>query len=120
MVKEFFITSPKVSVLSQYPAELTVVDAGSFVQLTVSLGQAKVPELSGCILAEARDALRKAKLTTGKVEEMAIADSSQVGRVASQWPVAGELVAENSAVDLVIYILEKTEPTENPTNGAAP
>ncbi|HHT06957.1 MAG TPA: protein kinase [Clostridiales bacterium] len=120
VVKEIINTAPKGTVLSQDPAEGTVVDAGSIVQLTVSLGQAKVPELSGFILAEARDALRKAKLTTGKVEEMAIADSSQVGRVASQWPVAGELVAENSAVDLVIYILEKTEPTENPTNGAAP
>jgi len=111
---EVINAAPRGTVLSQDPPEGTVVDAGSIVQLVVSAGQAKVPELSGFILAEARDALRKAKLQIGKVDEIEIEDPNQQGRVASQLPVAGELVAEGSKVDVVVYVHVR------PTETAAP
>lgn len=111
VVDEVINPAPKGTVLSQEPREDTVVDAGSIVQLVVSSGQAKVPELSGFVLAEARDALRKAKLVIGKVDEIKIEDQNQQGRVASQLPVAGELVAEESVVDVVVYVyVRPTEP----------
>ena len=111
---EVINAAPRGTVLSQDPPEGTVVDAGSIVQLVVSAGQAKVPELSGFILAEARDALRKAKLVMDKVDEIEIEDHNQQGRVASQLPVAGELVAEGSKVDVVVYVHVR------PTETAAP
>jgi len=114
VVNEVINAAPRGTVLSQDPPEGTVVDAGSIVQLVVSAGQAKVPELSGFILAEARDALRKAKLVMDKVDEIEIEDHNQQGRVASQLPVAGELVAEGSKVDVVVYVHVR------PTETAAP
>lgn len=112
VTSEVINAAPRGTVLSQDPAEGTVVDAGSIVQLVVSAGQAKVPELSGFILAEARDALRKAKLIINKVDEIEIEDHNQQGRVASQLPVAGELVAEGSTVDVVVYV--HVRPAESP------
>lgn len=114
IVDEVIHSAPKGTVLSQEPKEGTVVDAGSIVQLIVSAGQAKVPELSGLIWTEAVDSLRKAKLQPGKVNEIEIEDLNQQGRVASQLPVAGELVEENHTVDLVVYVPVRTS---TPANG---
>ena len=120
VVNEVINPSPKGTVLSQEPPEGVVVDAGSIVQLVVSAGQARVPKLSGFLLAEARDALRKAKLQLNKVDEIEIEDHNQQGRVASQLPVAGELVAEDSTVDVVVYIHVKPEDATAPTQEGKP
>ncbi len=99
---------PKDTVLSQEPAEGTFVDAGSIVQLVVSAGQVSVPDLSGLIWTEASDVLKKAKLQTGKVEYIEVADTAQQGRVASQLPLSGELSPEGALVDLVVYIASES------------
>lgn len=99
---------PKDTVLSQEPAEGTFVDAGSIVQLVVSAGQVSVPDLSGLIWTEASDVLKKAKLQTGKVEYIEVADTAQQGRVASQLPLSGELSPEGAMVDLVVYIASES------------
>lgn len=120
VVSEVINPAPKGTVLAQEPAEGTIVDAGSIVQLSVSLGQALVPELSGQIWTEATDNLKKAKLQAGKVDYIEIEDTNQQGRVASQLPVAGEMVAEGSLVDLVVYTSTQTAvPSASPTAGGA-
>lgn len=113
VVQEVIDPSPRESVLTQDPSPGTVVDAGSIVQLTVSTGQAVVPALNGLIWTEATDALKKSKLTVGNISYIPIEDAGRQGLVASQLPVAGEIVAENAAVDFVVYSAEET-----PTPGA--
>lgn len=108
VVQEVIDPSPRETVLTQEPAPGTVVDAGSIVQLTVSTGQAVVPALGGLIWTEASDTLKKAKLTVGNVSYIPIEDANQQGRVASQLPLEGETVAENTAVDFVVYTAAET------------
>lgn len=115
VTREVIHTLPKGTVLSQDPVEGVMVDAGSIVQLEVSAGQAKVPELSGLIWTEAQDMLRKAKLVPGNRREIETEDLTQQGHIASQLPVAGELVAENTAVDIAVYVAPATP---KPTNGS--
>ena len=107
VVNELIHPSAPGTVLEQNPAPDTMMDAGGIVQLVVSSGQATVPELSGQIWTEAGNMLKLAKLKVGKVSEIEVQDPAQQGRVASQLPVAGDKVAEGTAVDLVIYIAPK-------------
>lgn len=119
VVEERINSAPKGTVLFQDPVEGIVVDAGSIVQLVVSSGQAAVPELSGLVWTEAVDALKKLKIKAGEVSYIETEDKSQQGRVASQLPIAGELVAEGSGVDMVVYSAAPTvapEPTQSQGN----
>ena len=116
VVEEMVNPAPKGTVLSQEPQEGTVVDAGSIVQLVVSAGQAVVPELSGKVWTETADILRKAKLVQGKVSEIETEDVTQHGKVASQLPVAGEKVGENTSVDMAVYVAP-AKPSPKPPNG---
>ena len=113
VIKELVNPAPKGTVLSQEPQEGTVVDAGSIVQLVISAGQTVVPELSGRVWTETADILRKVKLVQGKVSEIETEDVTQHGKVASQLPVAGEKVGENTPVDLAVYVAP-AQPSPNP------
>ncbi|HPY43237.1 MAG TPA: protein kinase [Clostridia bacterium] len=113
VIKELINPAPKGTVLSQEPQEGTVVDAGSIVQLVISAGQTVVPELSGRVWTETADILRKVKLVQGKVSEIETEDVTQHGKVASQLPVAGEKVGENTPVDLAVYVAP-AQPSPNP------
>lgn len=115
VIKELINPAPKGTVLSQEPQEGTVVDAGSIVQLVISAGQTVVPELSGRVWTETADILRKVKLVQGKVSEIETEDVTQYGKVASQLPVAGEKVGENTPVDLAVYVAP-AQPSPNPKN----
>ncbi len=115
VIKELINPAPKGTVLSQEPQEGTVVDAGSIVQLVISAGQTVVPELSGRVWTETADILRKVKLVQGKVSEIETEDVTQHGKVASQLPVAGEKVGENTPVDLAVYVAP-AQPSPNPKN----
>ena len=116
VIKELVNPAPKGTVLSQEPQEGTVVDAGSIVQLVISAGQTVVPELSGQVWTETADILRKVKLVQGKVSEIETEDVTQHGKVASQLPVAGEKVGENTPVDLAVYVAP-AQPSPNPKDG---
>ena len=116
VIKELVNPAPKGTVLSQEPQEGTVVDAGSIVQLVISAGQTVVPELSGQVWTETADILRKVKLVQGKVSEIETEDVTQHGKVASQLPVAGEKVGENTLVDLAVYVAP-AQPSPNPKDG---
>ena len=116
VIKELVNPAPKGTVLSQEPQEGTVVDAGSIVQLVISAGQTVVPELSGRVWTETADILRKVKLVQGKVSEIETEDVTQHGKVASQLPVAGEKVGENTSVDLAVYVAP-AQPSPNPKDG---
>ena len=116
VIKELINPAPKGTVLSQEPQEGTVVDAGSIVQLVISAGQTVVPELSGRVWTETADILRKVKLVQGKVSEIETEDVTQHGKVASQLPVAGEKVGENTPVDLAVYVAP-AQPSPNPKDG---
>ncbi|HOQ63708.1 MAG TPA: PASTA domain-containing protein, partial [Clostridia bacterium] len=59
--------------------------------------------------------LRKVKLVQGKVSEIETEDVTQHGKVASQLPVAGEKVGENTPVDLAVYVAP-AQPSPNPKN----
>ncbi len=114
VTQEVINPAPRGTVLAQDPLPGTVMDAGGIVQLVISAGQSAVPELSGVVWTEAADILSRAKLRVGKVTEVPVDEPGQRGRVASQLPVAGEQVAEGTAVDLVVYVPAATAPTASP------
>ncbi len=114
VTEEIINPAPRGTVLSQNPEPDVMMDAGDIVQLVISAGQSAVPELGGIIWTEAADILERAKLRLGKVTEVQVDEPGQQGRVASQLPVAGEQVAEGTAVDLVVYVPLVTEPPPSP------
>ena len=97
--------SPVGTVLRQNPEEGTEMEAGAIVQLVVSGGEVAVPQLGGLRQQEAAGLLTKSGLGVGALSTIEMSDPAQQGRVASQYPLAGERVMEGTPVDLVIYIL---------------
>lgn len=98
-------TVPSGSVISQNPTAGTVVPAGSAVSMVVSLGPepGTVPNIVGMTRSSAESAITAAGLTVGTVTE-AYSDTVAVGRVISQDPTAGSLVASGSAVAFVVSL----------------
>jgi len=94
---------PSGSVISQNPRAGVLVAPGSAVNLVVSAGHAPVtvPNVVGRTQAIAKSAINAAKLTVGAITKAQSA-TIQSGRVISQNPLAGALVARGSAVDLVV------------------
>ncbi len=107
--------SPMGTVLEQSPAAGTEMDAGAIVQVVVSGGQVSVPVLTGLRQQDAVAMLAKAGLPTGELSTVEMSDPAQQGRVASQYPQAGELVMTGTPVDLVLYLLPPSSPA--PTGG---
>ncbi|MGI6695053.1 MAG: protein kinase domain-containing protein [Christensenellales bacterium] len=111
--------SPMGTVLEQHPEPDTEMNAGAIVQLVVSGGQVKVPDLSGLRQQDAGTLLNKEELSIGDIKTIEMNDPAQQGRVASQYPLKEELVMAGTAVDLVLYVLPEESPA--PTkNGGAP
>ncbi len=109
--------SPMGTVLEQYPEAGTEMDAGAIVQVVVSGGEVTVPLLTGLRQQDAVAMLAKAGLPTGGLSTVEMSDPAQQGRVASQYPQAGELVMTGTSVDLVLYVLPEASPT--PTAGGS-
>lgn len=114
VVREEINPLQKGTIISQLPAPGENLNAGGIVQLVVSSGQSIVPEITGLTQGEAAAALKRAHLTTGKVTLVEVADPAQHGRVASQLPVSEEKVAEETPVDLVVYVPQSNVPTNTP------
>jgi len=96
-------TVPAGDVISQSPVAGTVVALGSAVDLVVSLGPVTVstPDVVGLAQADAETAIVAAGLVVGTVTTASSATVA-AGDVISQSPVAGTIVVEGSAVDLVV------------------
>ncbi len=98
-------TVPAGDVISQSPLAGTLVALDSAVNLVVSLGlaQVEVPDVVGLPQAAARDTIVAAGLTVGTIDT-ANSPTVPAGDVISQSPLAGTLVALDSAVNLVVSL----------------
>ena len=90
-------------VLSQDPASGSSVAEGSPVNLVISSGpqMVPVPDLNGMTRDAATAALAGAKLKVGDINQKT-SDTIGSGKVISQEPASGSLMAEGSPVNLVI------------------
>jgi beta-lactam-binding protein with PASTA domain/tRNA A-37 threonylcarbamoyl transferase component Bud32 len=114
-IKERNSPQPAGYVLAQDPEEGTQVNAGSSIDITVSSGLVKVPQVTGASEAQARSDLAQAGFDVQVVE---IEDLSVPGgTVLAQSPQGGELLARGSIVTITVStapVLPPT-PTEEPT-----
>jgi len=96
---------PSGIVSSQYPAPGIKINAATKVNITVSqgalVGRVPVPEMRKLTLSEAISKLNEAKLTLGNVSFQSSPDGTP-GTVIEQYPRPGDLVNENSSVDLFV------------------
>ena len=108
-VRERNSQQPPGYVLNQNPEEGTQVDAGSAVNITVSSGLVRVPNLVGLSEAQARSDLAQQGFDAQVVE---IEDSTvAAGTVLAQSPQADELLPRGSVVTITV----STSPTAPPT-----
>jgi beta-lactam-binding protein with PASTA domain/lysophospholipase L1-like esterase len=94
---------PMGDVVSQNPVAGADVDAGSSVDLAVSLGPAMVPGAVGMTQVNAEAAILAANLIIGSVTFQNDA-VIPIGEVISQNPIGGTAVASGTAVDLVVSL----------------
>ena len=98
-------TVPAGVIISQSPSAGSTVDEGSSVSVVVSIGpppqEVEVPDLGGMSQADAEAELADAGLSVGTVAEEE-SESFDEGHVIRHDPSAGEMVPEDSPVDLVI------------------
>ena len=103
---------PEGYVLAQEPSEGTQVDAGSSVDITVSSGLVKVPNVKNLTEAQARSDLAQSGFEVQSVE---IEDGSVPGgTVLAQSPKSGELLPRGSTVTITVST-SPPEPTPTPT-----
>lgn len=95
--------APVGTVLDQSPAAGTRVSPGTAVNVVVAVAppdeRVVVPEVIGTFLQEAEVILKDTGLQVGRVS---FRDDDRVDRVLEQTPKAGERVAKETAVDLVV------------------
>ena len=119
-IKERNSQQPPGYVLAQDPEEGTQVDAGTSVDVTVSSGLVKIPNLVGLSEAQARSDLAQQGFDAQVVE---IEDGSvSEGTVLAQSPKAGELLPRGSVVTITVATspLAPPTPTEQPTVDPTP
>jgi serine/threonine-protein kinase len=94
---------PAEHVISTNPQGGTMVERGSVVDLTVSIGreQVSVPKLFGKSLASAKSALAAKGLKLGSVTS-ATDEEYAFDIIISQFPKSGNQVSKGSAVDVVV------------------
>jgi eukaryotic-like serine/threonine-protein kinase len=104
------------TVLSQDPAAGSSVPRGTEVQLVVAKRPPKIPDVTGDGEADARTALTDAGYKV-RVQRQQTSDPTQVGKVISQSPAAGQRRTKGSTVTIVIG---KAAPTPTPTPTPSP
>ena len=91
---------------SQDPGATTLVDEGSFVQVTIYLYQPDVPDFSGMTVVDAQTLATSVGLGTiledGTIETI---DPVQVGTISTQDPNQGTSVATGTDVKVIVYVL---------------
>ncbi len=97
-------TVPAGRVISQNPPAGTPTQLGTGVGFVVSRGPAiSVPDLAGMTQAEAEAALDEAGLLAGTVTP-SVSETVPAGRVISQNPAAGTVLAANAPVDIEVSL----------------
>lgn len=113
---------PYDTVISQQPEEGTLMENGSVVEVILSGGSVKLPNLIGMTQEEAMSVIRQQGLELEAVIEVQVSDVGQTGRVAAQKFVAyennepveylaGQEVMQQTKVTLAIYVLESSSTT---------
>lgn len=100
-VTKTYSSKPEGTVLSTQPGPLTPLKTGATVNLEVSRGPLRVPDVSGKSVQEAQRLLSEAGLKAGKTES---ANDPKVPKdaVISTSPAAGTEVSEGATVDLIV------------------
>ncbi|MEM8490309.1 MAG: PASTA domain-containing protein [Pseudomonadota bacterium] len=115
-------TVPAGDVISQSPVGGSNVAPGTAVDLVISIGEALIPtpDVVGLSQADAEIELLAVGLVLGNVTT-ATSDTVPAGSVISQTPLAGELVALSTTVDLVVSSGAAAEPglIDGPADGVA-
>jgi serine/threonine-protein kinase len=106
------------TVLSQDPAAGASVPRGTEVQLIVAKRPPKIPDVSGDAEADARTTLTDAGYKV-RVQRQQTSDPTQVGKVISQSPAAGQRRTKGTTVTIVVGKAAPT-PTPTPTPSASP
>ena len=101
IIRQYSVSVPAGSVVSQTPAPDTQVLPGTAVDMVVSLGAVTVPNVSGSPLNAAMLAVTDAQLLIGRVTQVYNA-TVPVGSVVSETPPAGTLVFPETRVELVV------------------
>ena len=95
------------TVANQDPAAGTVVDEGSFVDLTIYTYEPLVPDFTGSTLAEAQaDATAIGLGTVSIRNQVPTADGALVGTILDQDPAPGTSVATGTDVQVDVYIAQ--------------
>ena len=106
---------PVGTVLDQSPAAGTRVSPGSAVNIVIAIAppddRIEVPELVGKSLQDAEKILKKVGLQVGRVS---FRDDDRVDQVLEQAPKAGDRVAQDTAVDLIVGRARDVERTKVP------
>jgi serine/threonine-protein kinase len=104
---------PEGTVLAVRPAEGTEVDAGSAVNLRVSSGTSRVPDVVGLSIGEARAILVQQGFEVLVTEQPT--DEQPPGVVVFQAPPAGTEVAAGTRVAITVATAPEPTPTPTPT-----
>jgi len=115
-IKERNSPQPAGYVLAQEPEEGTQVNAGSSIDITVSSGLVKVPNVTEVSEAQARSDLAQAgfDVQVVEIEDLTVPG----GTVLAQSPQAGELLARGSIVTITVSTAPEAPPT--PTQEPVP
>ncbi len=93
------------TVASQDPVATTVVDEGSFIQVTIYLYQPDVPDFTTMTVPDAQALATSVGLgTVIQTGEIQTPDAGLVGTIASQDPAAGASVPQGTDVGVVVYV----------------
>ncbi len=117
-VRQVDSEQPAGTVLSQNPAEGTLVDPGTPVSIRVSNGQVEVPRVVGDTLAEAQAKLINAGFQPNPVEQET--DQEPPGTVLAQSPQGGATASKGSQVTLTVAKAPPppVSPTPPPPSGS--
>ncbi len=112
-IREEFSEEPAGIVITQFPTEKMEVNAGTRINLIVSLGAAEVvsvavPELIGHSMNEAAEILKSVGLSAGQFSSKPVVDKKP-GTVIEQSPPAGTVVNKNSTVDITFSVTPANE-----------
>lgn len=93
-------------VATQNPASGTVVDEGSFIDVTTYLYRPEVPDFRGETLADAQTLASSIGLgSINQVGTVQTGDPALVGLIESQDPAPGTVVDQGTDIDVVVYVL---------------
>ncbi|NLA53919.1 MAG: PASTA domain-containing protein [Clostridiales bacterium] len=96
------------TVLSQMPQSGKMLDYGGIVQVVISGGEITVPDYSGQVFDIIKSGIGKTGLVPAVIDQVLVDDTAQNGRVATQFPKAGEKVMQGTKLDVVLYVCEPT------------